>query len=224
MGKFRIALLLKKEKKHNVKVINFLKKMKNVKLFILEGDSKSNYPEILNKEKFDFIISYLSPWVIKKKTLLRTNFKNINFHPSLPKYPGFGCYNLCLYNQDKYYGVTCHEMEKKVDTGKIYYVKKFRVKKNLNLDELINITYREMFNFFKKKIKFLLENKKIIPVNNINWDKKNFSKKKDVDKLSLIKLNMSNKEASRRIRSTYLKKKFYPKISIFDKIYELKEL
>ncbi len=115
-------------------------------------------------------------------------------------------------------------MEKKVDTGKIYYVKKFRVKKNLNLDELINITYREMFNFFKKKIKFLLENKKIIPVNNINWDKKNFSKKKDVDKLSLIKLNMSNKEASRRIRSTYLKKKFYPRISIFDKIYELKEL
>ncbi len=87
MGKFRIALLLKKEKKHNVKVINFLKKMKNVKLFILEGDSKSNYPEILNKEKFDFIISYLSPWVIKKKNSSENKFQKYKFSPILTKVP-----------------------------------------------------------------------------------------------------------------------------------------
>ena len=113
MDKLNVALLLKKEKFHNKKVISFLKKIKNLKLFIFEGDINSKYPKILEKKSFDFIISYLSPWILKEKTLLNTKFKNINFHPSIPKYPGFGCYNFCLYNKDKIYGVTCHEIKKK---------------------------------------------------------------------------------------------------------------
>ena len=52
MDKLNVALLLKKEKFHNKKVISFLKKIKNLKLFIFEGDINSKYPKILEKKKF----------------------------------------------------------------------------------------------------------------------------------------------------------------------------
>jgi len=80
-----------------------------------------------------------------------------------------------------------------------------------------------MFKFFKKKINILLSNKKIIIDKKIKWNKKNYSKKQDIEKLSLIKLGMSDNEASKRIKSTYLKNKFYPKIYISGKIFNLIE-
>ncbi len=218
-----VLLLLKKNKFYNAKIVQTLKKIKKVKLSVLIGSTGSKYPKSLKEKNYDYIISYLSPWILPPKILKRTKKKNINFHPSLPKYPGFGCYNLSIYNNDKFYGITCHEMEKKVDSGKIFFIKKFRVKKNSNLDNLIDHTYREMFKFFKKKINILLSNKKIIIDKKIKWNKKNYSKKQDIEKLSLIKLGMSDNEASKRIKSTYLKNKFYPKIYISGKIFNLIE-
>lgn len=75
----------------------------------------------LNKERYktyDYIISYLAPHIIPK-WILDKGEVCINFHPGPPKYPGIGGYNFALYNGDKTYGVVCHFMEEKVDTGKI---------------------------------------------------------------------------------------------------------
>ena len=216
-----VLLLLKKDKAHNSQVIRTLKKYKNIKLSVCIGSRNSSYPRKLIKKRYDFIVSYLSPWIVPIKVLKRTKYRNINFHPSLPKYPGFGCYNLCIYNNDKFYGVTCHEMEKKIDSGKIYFIKKFKVKKNCNLNELIDHTYIEMFKFFIKNIKTLLSNKEIVINKKIVWNKKNYSKRKDIEKLSIIKIGMSKNEFLKRIKSTYLKNKFYPKISISGKLYKL---
>ena len=131
-----VLLLLKKDKAHNSQVIRTLKKYKNIKLSVCIGSRNSSYPRKLIKKRYDFIVSYLSPWIVPIKVLKRTKYRNINFHPSLPKYPGFGCYNLCIYNNDKFYGVTCHEMEKKIDSGKILFQKK------------INIRFKSMIEFY----------------------------------------------------------------------------
>ena len=61
----KIALILKENKKHNSKVIKYLKS-KRIKLDIFIGKNGDKLPLKLRKKKYDFIISYLSPWIIKK--------------------------------------------------------------------------------------------------------------------------------------------------------------
>ena len=112
---------------------------------------------------------------------------------------------------------------KKIDSGNIYFVKKFKIKKNYELNDLINKTYEEMFKLFKNKIKILLFNKRLIINKKIKWNKKNYSTRNDIEKLSIIKFEMSKNEIFRRIRSTYLKNKFYPKIFFFGKLYKIIE-
>ena len=54
----------------------------------------------------------------------------INFHPGPPNYRGIGCLNFALLSNEKYYGVTAHIINEKIDNGKILSFKKFRLKKN----------------------------------------------------------------------------------------------
>ena len=108
-----VCLILKKGKKHNKKVINFFKKNKKIKLDVFLSKIGKKIPNKIKNKKYDFIISYLSAWVLSQKTLNNTKFMNINFHPGPPKYPGIGCFNFALFKNEKIYGATMHEMKKK---------------------------------------------------------------------------------------------------------------
>ena len=68
--------------------------------------------------KPDWIISFLSPWKIPAELLRCARKGAINFHPAPPKYPGIGGYNYAIWNEDKEYGVTVHEMAEDIDSGK----------------------------------------------------------------------------------------------------------
>ncbi|HPJ26379.1 MAG TPA: formyltransferase family protein, partial [Synergistaceae bacterium] len=73
--------------------------------------------------KGEYIISYLSRWVIPDSLLKTAEKGAINFHPASPEYPGIGCNNFALYENAEQYGVTCHHMAPAVDTGAIIAVK-----------------------------------------------------------------------------------------------------
>ena len=75
-------------------------------------------PDEVKKWQGDYLVSYLCPWVIPAEVLESTKIANINFHPGPPDYPGSGCTNFALYNQEQEYGVTCHYMASVVDLGK----------------------------------------------------------------------------------------------------------
>ncbi len=196
----KIALILKENKKHNSKVIKYLKS-KRIKLDIFIGKNGDKLPLKLRKKKYDFIISYLSPWIIKKNILSNTRFNNINFHPGPPNYPGIGCYNFAIYNEEKYYGVTAHIMNAKVDTGKILGVKKFKINKKITLERLINLSYLKMYELFKQIVDKSLNNK-LSPTPNISWERKPY-KRSDLENLCVLKNKFEKKEILRRIRSTY---------------------
>ena len=61
----------------------------------------------------DYIVSYLSRWVVPDALLKRARKAAINFHPASPEYPGIGCNNFALYENASEYGVTCHHMAPK---------------------------------------------------------------------------------------------------------------
>ena len=180
----KIALILKENKNHNSKVIRFLKS-KKIKLDIFVGKIGDKLPLKL-KKKYDIIISYLSPWILTNNILNKTKLYNINFHPGPPNYPGIGCYNFAIYNQEKFYGVTAHIMNSKVDTGKILGVKKFKINKHITLDKLINLSYLKMYELFKDIINKTLTNE-LFPSSNISWKRKKPYKRTDLENLCLIK-------------------------------------
>jgi hypothetical protein len=71
-------------------------------------------------EEVDYIISFLSPWIIPQNILNMAKYHAINFHPGSREYPGIGCYNFALFEGVNQYGCVCHEMLPKVDSGPIY--------------------------------------------------------------------------------------------------------
>ena len=97
---------------------------------IFQGDTGDSLPEEVYNWKGDYIISYLSPWIVPEKVLKNTQKKAINFHPGTPSYGGIGCYNFAIYNQEKEYGVLCHEMIKQVDSGEIIKIRYFPLSNN----------------------------------------------------------------------------------------------
>ena len=90
------------------KIINELKK-NNIHLICLAG-----FMKILSKS---FIKSFKG--------------KILNIHPSLlPKYKGLNTHERAIRNKDKYSGCTVHFVNSRLDSGKIIYQKKVRIKKH----------------------------------------------------------------------------------------------
>ena len=105
-------------------------------------------PEVARNWEGDYVISYLSRWVVPDFLLKRARKASFNFHPASPEYPGIGCNNFALYEDAKEYGVTCHHMAPKVDTGAIIAVKRFPVYPEDGVAELLERTYVHQIELF----------------------------------------------------------------------------
>ena len=193
------VIIIAKKNKPFVKEILLLTKKIFKNLIFFDAEKKIDVKSILNLN-YDIIISYISDYVLSDKILKKTKLYNINFHPGPPDYPGYGCFNFALYNKAKYYGCTAHLMNKKVDTGKIIDVRNFKLKKNESVLTLSDKTYKHMYFQFKNIINHLAKKKKI-KLSNIKWTRKPY-KKKQLEKLCKLELNMSKSEVDKRIMAT----------------------
>ena len=100
----KICILAKRGKPYIREVVNFTKKF-TTDIDLILGEKSELYPKQLHNHEYDILISYLSPWIVKKISLNQTKLYNLNFHPGPPKFPGIGCYNFALYERVKNYGV-----------------------------------------------------------------------------------------------------------------------
>lgn len=164
------------------------------------GTRGEKFPEDLSFWKGDYIFSYLSPWIIPKHLLENAEKGAINWHPGPPEYPGIGCTNFAIYHDEKEFGITCHHMLSKVDTGKIIEVKRFAV---LEHDSVFSITqkcYSLILNSFYRIIEKIATNEPL-PVSQEDWKRKPYTRK-ELNALCEIKPDMSLDEIQRRIRAT----------------------
>lgn len=196
----RVALVTKKEKLYVDKVIELAKET-FADLSVFSGHRTDPFPKELQSQTFDLIISYIGPWIIPEKILKKTKKWNVNFHPGPPEYPGIGCFNFALYNDEKTFGTTAHLMESKVDTGKIISVDRFDISMEENVESLSIKTYESLFRLFKTFIKSVNDEKKLT-FEEIEWKRKPF-KRVELEKLCLLDLQMSKEEFEKTIRCTY---------------------
>lgn len=167
---------------------------------IIYSARQQPFPQELLNWNGDLIISYLSQWIIPKMLLQNAAVAALNFHPGPPEYPGIGCTNFAVYNQVDEFGVTCHHMVSKVDTGEIVAVKRFPVYETDTVYSITQRCYSHILNMFYD-IFSLLMNGKNIPASNEVWKRKPYLRK-ELDELCRLTPDMNIKEIERRIKAT----------------------
>lgn len=176
-------------------------------------------PEGARDWEGDYVISYLSRWVVPKFLLDRARKAAFNFHPASPEYPGIGCNNFALYEGTEEYGATCHHMAPQVDTGPIIAVKRFPVYPEDGVDEVLKRTYEHMIELFYQVMGLLAEGKEL-PVSDETWSRPPFTRVQ-FNELFVIRPDMSKDEVERRIRAVSYKH-WQPYIEIHGHRFEYK--
>ncbi len=147
----------------------------------------------------DHIISFVSPWIVPASLLERAGRAAINFHPGPPEYPGIGCYNFALYDEVEEYGVTCHHMASKVDTGQIVEVVRFPVARE---DSVVSLKERSMEAMLAlvARIVVVLAEGESLPSSEEEWRRRPFTRT-ELNELGRITAGMTDDEVRRRVRA-----------------------
>jgi len=196
----KILLFAKKTNWCN-RAVEYVNTLYKDNALVFQGDIGNPFPSKAGLWGGEIIISYLSPWIIPEEILHRASKATINFHPGSPEYPGAGCYNFALYEEAKEYGVTCHHMLKKVDTGQIIAIKKFSIDEAETVQSLKEKSMRHIWELFVETMNYLISNKDL-PMSSLCWSRGPF-RRKQIDDLCQITPQMDKKEIARRIRATY---------------------
>jgi methionyl-tRNA formyltransferase len=167
----------------------------------------------------DYIISYLSRWVVPDSLLRKANIAAINFHPASPDYPGIGCNNFALYENAAEYGVTCHHMAPKVDTGEIVAVRRFPIFPSDDVASLLSRTYEHQLELFYEVVSEIVSGQPL-PISDEKWTRKPFTRK-EFNQLFIITPDMNQEEIAKRIRAVKFKH-WKPYIVLGDYTFELK--
>ena len=147
----------------------------------------------------DYIISYLSRWVLPTDLLGRARKAAINFHPASPEYPGIGCTNFALYENAEEYGVTCHHMAGQVDTGQIIAVRRFPIFPEDDVAALLRRTYESQIALFLEIAKLMATGREL-PASGEKWGRRPFTRQ-EFNELFKITPEMSRGEIARRVRA-----------------------
>jgi methionyl-tRNA formyltransferase len=156
-------------------------------------------PEQARTWQGDYIISYLSRWVVPAELLQRARKAAINFHPASPDYPGIGCNNFALYQNAAQYGVTCHHMAPRVDSGEIIAVRRFPIQPEDDVAALLKRTYENQIALFLEIAPIMAEGRGL-PSAGERWTRAPFTRKEFND-LFRITPDMPEEEIARRIRA-----------------------
>ena len=94
--------------------------------------------------------------ILSKSFIQGFNGKILNIHPSLlPKYKGLDTHARALKNNDKYSGCTVHQVNSKLDSGKIILQKKVKIYKNDNIITLSKRVLKQEHKLYPAAIKRL---------------------------------------------------------------------
>ncbi len=167
---------------------------------VVFSNRKNLLPDHIYDWEGDLFISYLSQWIIPAAVLEKAKWAAINFHPGTPEYPGIGCTNFAVYNREKEFGITCHHMLAKVDSGPIITVRRFPVFENDTVYSITQRCYSEILHLFYQLISNVLS-KQPLPKSNETWKRRAYTRK-ELNELCALTPDMPPAEIALRIKAT----------------------
>ena len=210
MFKSNITICIAGKNQCAIDALSFLiKKKKNYKILSLPNKSdngKDNWQKSFkkfSKKKKIKIVKLKDLYELKNLIFFSFEYEKIidikkfksnmlfNFHFSLlPKFRGCHTNFLQVFNGEKYSGVTLHQIDKGIDTGKILYKSKFKIKIN---DTGYNNYLRlmaESLKLFKKKLNNIIQKKYKYKKQNLK--KGSYFNRKSVNYLKYIHIKKLN--------------------------------
>src|SRR5260370_34866152 len=121
------------------------------------------------------MVSYLSRWVIPDEVLKHAKKAAINFHPASPEYPGIGGTTFAMCEDATQYGVTCHHMRARGDSGSIIAVRRFAVYPEDDVEALLKRTYLHQIELFFEIAKIMAEGRDL-PQSSERWTRAPFTR------------------------------------------------
>lgn len=164
------------------------------------GKQGEAIPDVVRNWEGDYLVSYLSPWVIPGAVLERAAVAAINFHPGPPEFPGYGCYNFALYEDATTYGVTCHHMAPAVDSGKVIAVSRFPVFPTDDVRSLVKRSSAHLLFLYYRIMSGIL-NAEPLPSSGESWTRAPFTRS-GMLRLFRVSPEMPADEVRRRIRAS----------------------
>ncbi len=202
------------KKMHQILKLN----SKNVFRINIDQNNKKKYIKQLKNWSGDYIFSFRSKYIVPIKILKKTKIAAINFHPGPPNYRGIGCINFSILNNEKFYGLTCHLMSKRIDNGRIIDVKKFKINSKDNIDQILLKTYKLQLKQFKNIIRCLKKDndikKLVLNAKREKWSNKIYTKSM-LENLYIMnnQIKKKNFKLNTYLRAT-ITKKFKPYFKI----------
>lgn len=144
------------------------------------------------------ILSFLSPWIIPRRLLDAAELA-INFHPGPANYPGIGCYNFALYEEAATYGVVCHHMAPRVDTGGIVEERLFDVYSDDTVESLKLRSMVTMLALFHDVLQRIRAGGREFPAVK-DWTRRPFTRR-ELNALGEVSADMPAEEIRRRVRA-----------------------
>ena len=167
---------------NNKDIINLLKKKKikyiskNIKRFL----------EKIKYQEYDWLLNIWGP-IIYKKEILKKFKNNLNLHPSfLPFARGKDPYYWSIYHEYPI-GITIHEMDEKIDNGKIYLRKKYKLKFPIKASKVFSLTLKKCRDEFIKN--WLKIREKNIRLKKLNFKNKFIHKRADLIKNNFLDID-----------------------------------
>lgn len=124
-------------------------------LKIIPAGSHVELEEIVNNLSEDELkntrlVAYCVDVIVKPEILNKLPNVSYNFHPGPPNYPGSFCAQFAIYEDAPEYGVTFHEINEKVDEGRIIDMLTFNISDFISDTEVESLAYRELAILFLK--------------------------------------------------------------------------
>lgn len=185
----KIIIVTETRKKKYFYVRKYAKK--NKLMFVSYNYFENNF----NNQKFDLGIAIRYNNIFKEQLIKRFKFGIINLHGGeLPFYRGTNNHIFAIINNEKKFGVSLHIIKKKIDSGRILAVRKFKINKKFTGYALLKRTFSNgevLLNNFTKN----LAKMKKFPKGKFNNIKKGKEyKHKDLDNLKKNLKLIKNKE------------------------------
>jgi len=114
----------------------------------------------------DYLFSIINPFIIPDKILKNfVNLRAFNYHYSLlPKYAGMNSTTWAILNNEKYHGISWHEISSGIDEGNIFKQVKIPIGKNETALSLNVKCANAAYNSFKELVVDIIDNKNLNPI------------------------------------------------------------
>jgi methionyl-tRNA formyltransferase len=96
----------------------------------------------------DYILCFKAEHILSQEDLAKARQAAINFHPAPPSLRGYGTYEVAVKESFSDYGVTCHHIIEKIDSGSIIKYRSFDRPAFLGADALKEVTAAHLLILF----------------------------------------------------------------------------